>query len=486
MSRLKERGPFDGALSNFGVLNCVENLPQVAAALAPLMRKGAPLVLCVMGRFCLWETIWYLLHGRLEKALRRFRTAREENDSPGLDSGGSFPLYYRTASRVSAAFKEGFKLQSVRGVGVLVPPSYMEAWARRWPRLVHAFDRIDNRLGGWPILRTVADHQLLIFERTAEPARSRAAATADTLSIRCPCCRHEIGVLRTADFSCRSCAFRFESKDGVVAAIPPQRSGIYARFRKEYLAIRKDEGRGSDTPEYYRALPYEDLTNRNSDQWRIRARTYHYFERRLLPRYEQGRALKILDLGAGTGWFSYRMAKRGHLAVAVDLLTDPLDGLGAARHYQNDLGRPFPCFEAEFDNLPFSDSQFDISVFNASLHYSTDYKRTLEEVRRCLRPSGVLVIMDSPIYRRREQGEQMCAERHRDFKKKYGFRSDSIQSLEYLYDDLLDELARKLKIRWQVHRPWYGWRWHSRPLRARVKGGRHPSRFNILEGRWIG
>ena len=87
--------------------------------------------------------------------------------------------------------------------------------------------------------------------------------------------------------------------------------------------------------------------------------------------------------------------------------------------------------EAEFDHLPFRAASFDLAIFNASIHYSTDYRRTLNEVRRCLRPGGHFVIIDSPIYRLPEHGEKMRAERHDEFETRYGFRSDALPSLEY-------------------------------------------------------
>ena len=64
---------FDGAFSNFGGLNCVANLSQVAQDLARLVKPGGPVVLCLMSRSCLWEWVYYL--GRLDftKAFRRFR-----------------------------------------------------------------------------------------------------------------------------------------------------------------------------------------------------------------------------------------------------------------------------------------------------------------------------------------------------------------------------------------------------------------------------
>ncbi|MBI3696653.1 MAG: methyltransferase domain-containing protein, partial [Acidobacteria bacterium] len=199
------------------------------------------------------------------------------------------------------------------------------------------------------------------------------------------------------------------------------------------------------------------------------------FETRLLPAEPQD----ILDLGAGVGWMSWRLAGRGHRPVAVDLLADPLDGLGAAvRHYAG----AFPVVEAEFDRLPFPDARFDLAIFNSSLHYSTDYRRTLAEARRCLRPSGRVVVLDSPLYKRRDHGERMKEERHWQFEAQYGFRSDSIASLEYLYESQLAELAREIGIQWEVHRPWYGFSWHLRPWKARLLGRRPPSRFWILAG----
>jgi len=252
------------------------------------------------------------------------------------------------------------------------------------------------------------------------------------------------------------------------------------RFLEDYQTIRRAEGRGSAESAYYRALPYQDLSGKNSAQWTIRGKSYRYFERKILARIEQnvGRQLDVLDLGAGNCWMSYRLSLREHRPVALDIFNDALDGLGAARHY----GLHFPLLEAEFDHLPFRSSSFDLAVFNASIHYSTDYRRTLNEVRRCLRPGGHFVIIDSPVYQLPEHGEKMRAERHAEFKRRYGFRSDAMPSLEYFDEPTLTALAEDLNIRWGVHRPWYGWNWWWRPWKARLLGRRPPSRFWILDG----
>ena len=252
------------------------------------------------------------------------------------------------------------------------------------------------------------------------------------------------------------------------------------KFLEDYRVIRTAEGRGSCEGAYYRALPYQDLSGKNTAQWSIRGRSYRYFEHNVLARMERnaGRALDVLDLGAGNCWMSYRLALGEHRPVALDIFTDALDGLGAAHHY----GHHLPRVEAEFEHLPFRGSSFDLAIYNASIHYSTDYRRTLNELRRCLRPGGRFVIIDSPVYRLREHGEKMRAERHDEFEKRYGFRSDVLPSLEYFDEPAIAELSKELNIKWSVHRPWYGWNWWWRPWKARLLGRRPPSRFWILEG----
>ena len=252
------------------------------------------------------------------------------------------------------------------------------------------------------------------------------------------------------------------------------------QFLSDYAKIRRAEGRGSEDADYYRALPFRDLTGRNSAQWAIRARTWTHFENSVLRELEAStkRPLEILDIGAGNAWMSYRLALREHRPIAIDIFSDSSDGLRCARHYP----RRFPCIEAEFDHLPFRDGAFDLAIFNSSIHYSTDYRHTLTEARRCLRGSGRIVIMDSPIYRQAEHGEQMRAERHRHFERAYGFRSDAVPSIEYFDEAMLESLASELKIEWRRSQPWYGIQWALRPWKARLRGRRPPSQFSILVG----
>src|SRR5581483_6225748 len=193
------------------------------------------------------------------------------------------------------------------------------------------------------------------------------------------------------------------------------------RFVREYGTVRASEGRGSQDPRWYYALPWTDLSGLLAEQWRMRGRSWQYFETRILPAFEQrlGKSLRVLDLGAGNCWMSWRLAQRGHRPIALDIFNDERDGLRASRHYT--ALTPFPVIEAEFDRVPLPARSADLAIFNASLHYSSDYRRTFAEVLRLLRPGGAIVVIDSPVYRVPEHGRRMVAERRERFKSQFGF-----------------------------------------------------------------
>lgn len=301
--------------------------------------------------------------------------------------------------------------------------------------------------------------------------------------LRCPRCAapFEWSEKQEESLLCVECHFPMSQKDKIWRALPVERAAYYARFIKDYEAIRIAEGRGSTDSDYYLRLPFTTSTDCNADQWKIRAETYRYLKKILLPRISSNsqRAGNILDIGAGNGWLSYRLSQAGMVAVAIDLLTNDLDGLGAARHYDTCLKHSFLRIQAESDRLPFYDAQFDAVIFNASFHYAENFLRTLREALRCLLPEGMIIIADSPWYAHEDSGWKMLAEKRSRFFNRFGIFSDSIRSQEFLTDERLNQLAHNLGICWERHTPFYGLRWSLRPLIAKLKGHREPSTFRI-------
>jgi SAM-dependent methyltransferase len=300
------------------------------------------------------------------------------------------------------------------------------------------------------------------------------------VKMRCPRCGAAIDGL-----NCMLCGCRMRISRGIVHALPPERAAHYARFIEDYERIRTAEGRGSDNEEFYLSLPYKDVSGRNSGQWRIRARSYDYLIQHVLKRNPQDAGRRILDIGAGNCWMSFRLALAGHHPFAVDLLANDRDGLGAAVHYQKRLPKLFPRFQAEITRLPFQSEQFDAIVFNASFHYSEEYAAALGEALRCVKKGGLAIISDTPWYGSEESGMQMVSERRAAFAHRYGTASDSIRSLEYLTDERLRSLAKELSLEWTIHSPRYGFKWAMRPVMAKLRRRREPSRFRIYVTRKV-
>jgi SAM-dependent methyltransferase len=318
--------------------------------------------------------------------------------------------------------------------------------------------------------------------RIAEERRAGASAPTTRcpgkILLQCPACGGGIDGL-----SCTLCAFEMRVSNGIMIALPPARAAHYARFMEDYAYIREKEGRGSNSERFYLGLPYKDVTGKNSEQWRIRGCSFDHLLQRILRGSSQPGGERILDLGAGNGWMSRRLALAGYEPVAVDLLTNQRDGLGAAAHYRKQLGQLFPRFQAEFSSLPFQSGQFDCVIFNASFHYSGNYEATLREALRCVRMQGMVIISDSPWYSNHASGVRMVAERQAAFLQNYGTPSNAIDSLEFLTDERLRLLEDKFAIRWSVHSPNFGLKWAMRPLVAKMRHRREPSRFRIYVAR---
>jgi SAM-dependent methyltransferase len=256
-----------------------------------------------------------------------------------------------------------------------------------------------------------------------------------------------------------------------------------AQFVREYRTVRHAEGWGSAEPAYYRALPYRDLTGRYPHIWRIRARSYATFLSRVLRPLETGTALRVADLGAGNGWLAHRLARRGHRVLALDVLDDALDGLGAL---QQDRGARqaahlHPVL-ADFDHLPLRPAELDLAVFNASFHYSTDYARTLAETLRVLRPGGTLVILDSPMYSDPTSGARMVQERQARFLATYGFASDALACEHFVTPARLEALSTTLGLRWTVYRPTLDPRSSLSRIANGLRARREPARFPVIVG----
>jgi SAM-dependent methyltransferase len=256
------------------------------------------------------------------------------------------------------------------------------------------------------------------------------------------------------------------------------------QFFTEYAAHRAAEGRRLDAASLHE-LPYL-VGGPFARQWTVRARTYDSFVARVLTPVARSRggAVRVLDLGAGNGWLSWRASRAGHTALALDIRDDDIDGLRAGDSYLADRNASFYRIAASFETLPVADGCIDVVVYNASLHYALDLVATLREARRVVRAGGYIAILDSPFYEQPADGEAMLAEKRRHAAARFGERAATLMSrpsIEYLTHERLDSASEGLSLEWHRHRVRYPLWYEMRPVLARLRGRRPPSRFDLWE-----
>lgn len=90
---------------------------------------------------------------------------------------------------------------------------------------------------------------------------------------------------------------------------------------------------------------------------------------------------RLLDAGCGNGAYLRRLADRSIAATGCDLSFGMLEAVGA----------PLPLVNGDVVHLPFSDGSFDVVVAPHMLYHVEARATALVELRRVLRPGGVLV-----------------------------------------------------------------------------------------------
>lgn len=290
----------------------------------------------------------------------------------------------------------------------------------------------------------------------------------------CPECRETLVQDTAGAFLCVSCQQRYERRESIFRFLSQSRSDRAAPFAEQYRSVRGQDGYRETAPEYYRMLPVVTQSDPRAAEWRIRRESYAHFQQRALPGVWQG-PIRALDLGAGSGWLSHRLAAFGHHAVAVDRLDDEVDGLGACRHYPVS----FAVVEADFDALPFEPAQFDVVILNSSLHYSPDPSATLNEAKRMLGPGGSLVVMDSPMFSHAADGHAMVDAQRHAFTAHYGVTDVVRPGVGFLTFRDLERLADELGLRARFFpsRGPMGWRLRRHVARLRLR--RRPAAFGV-------
>jgi ubiquinone/menaquinone biosynthesis C-methylase UbiE len=157
----------------------------------------------------------------------------------------------------------------------------------------------------------------------------------------------------------------------------------------KHVDISPSEFKQADM-EFHRhtARQYEDTIAREYHMYHVHS-LYPWIERL----YAANPAMRVLDIGCGTGIVSLILARKGFQVVGID---HSIDMLEIARHKAASLnlsGR-ITFIQSDIEKISFEDNSFDGITCQGVLHHLRDMRPVLAEAYRVLKPGGHFYISE--------------------------------------------------------------------------------------------
>lgn len=150
---------FDLIFSNFGGINCInpESLQTLIRKLPSILNPGGRFIGVVMPRFCVWETIFFLLRFQFGKAFRRLSAKQSFSDLHGTN----VKTWYYHPAQLRDWSKNHFKLVTLRPIGLALPPTYLERFFSLKRRWLLRLNKIERNVSKSSLLSGMADNYLI-------------------------------------------------------------------------------------------------------------------------------------------------------------------------------------------------------------------------------------------------------------------------------------------------------------------------------------
>src|SRR5215510_9849522 len=103
---------------------------------------------------------------------------------------------------------------------------------------------------------------------------------------------------------------------------------------------------------------------------------------------------RVLDVAAGSGNTTLRAAEAGATVVAADLTPENFD---AGRQVAERAGLSIAWVEADAEDLPFADAEFDVVTSSVGAMWAPDHQRVADELLRVCRPGGTLGMINFAV-----------------------------------------------------------------------------------------
>lgn len=107
-----------------------------------------------------------------------------------------------------------------------------------------------------------------------------------------------------------------------------------------------------------------------------------------------GPPIRILDVGAGRGETSLYLADHGHQVFPVE---PSYEFCQVIEYVSQKFGKELTIYNSSIEHLDLAGEQFDVVIFNVSLHHCDDPAMALKNVYRLLGSTGKLFLISEPM-----------------------------------------------------------------------------------------
>ena len=150
---------FDYIFSNFGGLNCTQDIKQVISQFKLLLKKEGRLTLVILPKICLWE-IALIFKGKFKTSFRRLK----KNGVSANINGYNFNTYYYSVSDIKKALMDDYKILEIQGIAAISPPPYVEKYSYKYPYIYKKLIYFDEKFSHIFPFNRWADHLIVTAE----------------------------------------------------------------------------------------------------------------------------------------------------------------------------------------------------------------------------------------------------------------------------------------------------------------------------------
>lgn len=153
---------FDLVFSNFAGLNCIspETLKKLNKPLRKMLKPGGKFIGVFLGRFCWWESLYFLLKGNTKAAFRR-----QQKEAVTAQLGEhTVATWYYSPKEIHTHLGAHFTPVNTLPIGALIPPSYLQPFFKKRPFWVNFFFKTEQKIQ-FSTLAHIADHYLVEWKK---------------------------------------------------------------------------------------------------------------------------------------------------------------------------------------------------------------------------------------------------------------------------------------------------------------------------------